>query len=308
MKIVVCGGSGRVGRSVVRAMREAGHDVVIVGRGAGADVVWDACTLGPWASALEGADCVLNLAGKSVSCRYTKENLTEMLASRVDSTRVLGAAIAACTAPPRVWLQMSTATVYAHRFDASNDEDTGILGGHEPNVPAYWRFSVEIALAWERALADAPTPHTRKVALRTAMVMDNDDVDGTFTILSRLARLGLGGAVGSGAQYLSWIHARDFVRALVWILDHDGLAGPINIAAPEPLPQRTFMQTLRKALRVPFGLPATTSMVALGAFVLRTDPELLLKSRRVVPGRLLASGFRFEFPTWDEAALALAQA
>jgi NAD dependent epimerase/dehydratase family enzyme len=196
---------------------------------------------------------------------------------------------------------MSTATVYAHRFDAPNDEATGVLGGTEPGVPDYWAYSVEIAKAWERAQEQAETPNTRKVALRSAMVM-SPDRGGVFDVLLRLARLGLGGPVAGGAQYVSWMHDRDFVRAVEFLADRDDLAGPVNLAAPDPLPQRAFMRALRSAWGVPAGLPATRWMAEAGAFALRSDTELLLKSRRVVPGRLLEAGFAFDHARWPEAA------
>ncbi|MFI6458615.1 TIGR01777 family oxidoreductase [Streptosporangium amethystogenes] len=303
MKIVIPGGSGQVGAILDRAMTAAGHDVVVLTRQPvrQRDIRWDGETLGPWAEEIDGSDIVVNLAGRSVDCRYTAANLRAMMDSRVHSTRVVGEAIAAAARPPRVWLQMSTATVYSHRFDAPNDEATGVLGGTEPGVPDYWAYSVEIAKAWEREQERAETPHTRKVALRTAMVM-SPDRGGVFDVLLRMARLGLGGPIAGGAQYMSWIHDRDFVRAVEFLADREDLAGPVNLAAPDPLPQRAFMRVLRAAWGIRVGLPATRWMAGLGAFALRSDTELLLKSRRVVPGRLLEAGFTFDRPRWPEAA------
>jgi uncharacterized protein (TIGR01777 family) len=308
MKIVIPGGTGQVGTVLNRALTAAGHDVLVLTRRPTRDgeTHWDGETLGPWAAEIDGSDIVINLAGRSVSCRYTPANLRAMMDSRVRSTQVVGEAIAGAARPPRVWLQMSTATVYAHRFDAPNDEATGIIGGSEPDVPDYWAYSVEIAKAWERAQQEADTPHTRKVALRSAMVM-SPDRGGVFDVLLGLARLGLGGPVAGGAQYVSWIHDRDFVRAVEFLIDRDDLTGPVNIAAPEPLPQRAFMRALRSAWGVPVGLPATKWMAQIGAFALRSDTELLLKSRRVVPGRLLDEGFAFEYGRWPQAADDLAQ-
>jgi NAD dependent epimerase/dehydratase family enzyme len=200
---------------------------------------------------------------------------------------------------------MSTATIYAHRFDAPNDEETGRIGGDEPDVPAYWARSIAIARAWEAALDAAPTPRTRRVALRTAMVMSPDS-GGVFDVLRRLCRLGLGGTLGGGRQFVSWIHGADFASALDFLIARNDLSGAVNLAAPGPLPQAEHMRTLRRALGVPVGLPATAWMARAGAVVLRTDAELVLKSRYVVPGRLLAAGFRFRFPTWAEAAADLA--
>jgi uncharacterized protein (TIGR01777 family) len=308
MKIVIPGGTGQVGAILARARRARGDEVVVLSRG-GADgaagdariVAWDARTVGPWADEIDGADVVVNLAGRSVNCRYTPSNLEAMMTSRVESTRAVGLAIERATRPPRLWLQMSTATIYAHRFDAPNDERTGRIGGDEPDAPAYWKRSIEIARAWEQTLSEARTPRTRRVALRTAMVM-SPDAGGIFDVLLGLARSGLGGAVGGGRQFVSWIHGADFVRAIEFLIARDDLDGAVNVAAPNPLPQREFMAALRAACGRRIGLPATRWMAEIGAFVLRTDTELLLKSRRVVPARLLDAGFGFEHPDWPAAA------
>lgn len=307
MKIVIPGGSGHVGALLSRALLDLGHEVVVLSRaehqsGDGIRWLrWDGRSAGAWTAEIDGCDAVINLAGRSVNCRYTPANLREMMDSRVDSTRVIGEAIATAGKPPRVWLQMSTATIYAHRFDAPNDEISGIIGGDEAHVPSYWAYSVAVAKTWEAAQEQADTPHTRKVVLRTAMVMDPAP-GGVFHVLRRMARLGLGGPVAGGGQYVSWIHDRDFIRAVIFLLSRDDLAGPVNLATPGPLPQRDFMRTLRAAARVPFGLPATRGMAELGAWVIRSDTELLLKSRRVAPTRLLDAGFAFEHPRWPEAA------
>ncbi|MFJ9627063.1 TIGR01777 family oxidoreductase [Streptomyces sp. NPDC101175] len=306
MKIVIPGGTGQVGAILDRALTGAGHEVVVLTRRPGRDreVWWDGEHPGSWVREIDGSDVVVNLAGRSVSCRYTPANLKAMMDSRVNSTRVVGEAISAAAHPPRVWLQMSTATIYTHRHDAPNDEATGLIGGAEPGVPGYWSYSVEIARNWEREQERADTPHTRKVALRAAMVM-SPDRGGVFDVLLALARLGLGGPVAGGAQYVSWIHDQDFVRAVEFLLARDDITGPVNLAAPGPLPQRAFMRVLRAARGIPVGLPATRLMAELGAFALRSDTELLLKSRRVVPGRLLAEGFTFDHPQWPEAAVDL---
>ncbi|MFF5054845.1 epimerase [Micromonospora sp. NPDC000663] len=307
MKIVIPGGTGQVGTILDRALTEAGHDVVLLTRSptGGRQVRWDGSTLGGWARQIDGSDVVINLAGRSVSCRYTPANLDAMMRSRVESTRVVGEAVAAAARPPRVWLQMSTATIYAHRFDAANDEYDGLIGGGEDGVPGYWSYSVEIAQNWEAAQERAATPDTRKVALRSAMVM-SPGRGGVFDVLSWLARLGLGGPVAGGRQYVSWIHDRDFVRAVEFLIDRDDLSGAVNLAAPGALPQGEFMRELRSAWRVPVGLPATRWMAEVGAFVLRSDTELLFKSRRVAPARLSDAGFAFDHPRWPAAATDLA--
>lgn len=304
MKVVLAGGTGQVGGLLARAFRAQGHDVVILSRGGGGDartVHWDGRTVGDWAREVDGADAVINLAGRSVNCRYTPANLREMMDSRVESTRAVGQAVARARTPPRAWLQMSTATLYAHRFDAPNDEATGLIGGNEPDAPGYWSQSIEIAQAWERALHEADTPRTRKVVLRTAMVM-SPGRGGIFDVLLRLVRWRLGGAAAGGRQFVSWIHGDDFVRAVRFLLEHEELEGPFNLAAPGPLPHRDFMAALRAAAGTRLGLPAAKWMLEVGAFFLRTDTELLLKSRHVVPGRLLAAGFTFDFPDWPRAA------
>ncbi|MBL7497126.1 DUF1731 domain-containing protein [Frankia sp. CNm7] len=311
MKIILPGGTGHLGRLLTRALDGAGHEVVVVSRRADArvpgarTVPWDGRTAGAWTAEVDGADAVVNLAGRSVSCRYTEPNLREMMASRVDSAAAVGAAIAQAARPPRVWLQMSTATIYAHSHDRPNDEATGVIGGGEDGVPAYWAYSVDIARQWERAQTEAPTPGTRKVALRTSIVLAPGR-GGAFDLLWRLTRCGLGGPVAGGRQYMSWIHGRDFTRAVEFLVARDDLAGPVNLASPNPLPLRAFMAGLREAAGVRVGLPATRWMAELGAFALRSDTELLLKSRRVVPGRLLGAGFAFDLPDWPAAARDLA--
>ena len=303
MKVVIPGGTGQVGTILDRALTSEGHDVVVLTRSPKGErqVQWDGSTLGAWARQIDGSDVVVNLAGRSVSCRYTPGNLDAMMRSRVDSARVVGEAIAAAARPPRLWLQMSTATIYAHRFDAANDEHTGLIGGDETGVPGYWAYSIDIARNWEAAQEQAATPDTRKVALRSAMVM-SPDRGGVFDVMSWMARLGLGGPVAGGRQYVSWIHDRDFVRAVQFVVERDDFTGPVNLAAPGPLPQREFMRVLRRAWRMPVGLPATGWMAEIGAFAIRSDTELLLKSRRVVPGRLIDAGFQFDYPDWSTAA------
>jgi uncharacterized protein (TIGR01777 family) len=308
MNILIPGGSGQVGTILARAFHAAGHAVTVLSRKPQAAPwnvdAWDAETPGPWMRHLDAADVVINLAGRSVNCRYTAANRRAILDSRVRSTRVLGRAIAAAKSPPRVWLQMSTATIYAHRFDGPNDEATGILGGDEPNAPDTWRFSIDVAKAWEAAAAEADTPQTRRVLMRAAMVM-SPDRGGIFDVLLGLVRKGLGGTAGDGRQFVSWIHERDFIRAVDFLIERNDLDGPVNLASPNPLPYREFMASLRRAAGVRIGLPATRWMLELGAWLMRTETELVLKSRRVIPGRLLSFGFRFDSPDWPDAAAEL---
>jgi uncharacterized protein len=294
-QIVLAGGSGQVGTLLRRAW-EAAHDVVVLSR-SGGGVRWDGRSLGDWADVVDGADVVVNLAGRSVNCRYNDANRREIMDSRVESTRVLGEAIARAADPPAVWLQASTATIYKHTFGAPNDERTGTLGSSD----GAWGFSIDVAKAWEQAANMARTPHTRKVLLRSAMTM-SPDRGGIFDTLLALVRRRLGGTAGDGRQYVSWVHHRDFVDALEWLVEHEEVEGPVNVASPNPLPQREFFRHLREAWGTRVGLPATRWMLEVGAFAMRTETELILKSRRVVPGRLLEGGFAFEHPDWPEAA------
>jgi uncharacterized protein (TIGR01777 family) len=305
MKMVIPGGSGQVGTILSRAFHSDGHEVVVLSRRPSIRpwrvVAWDGATLGEWQPEIDGCDVVINLTGRSVNCRYTAANREEILQSRVVSTRIVGEAIARASCAPRVWLQASTATIYAHRYDAPNDEYSGILGGNEPNAPSSWRFSIDVARAWEAAFAEATTDRTRKVVLRSAMTMSPDAGD-IFDTLVRLARLGLGGNAGDGRQFVSWIHCDDFVAAIRWLIDRDDIDGVVNVASPNPLPNAEFMRTLRHACGVSFGLAATRWMLEIGVLLMRTETELILKSRRVVPARLLEHGFEFRYPHWGVAA------
>lgn len=305
MKVIIPGGTGQVGNLLARALHTRGDEVVVLSREPIIEpwrvVKWDGETPGDWAVGLEGADVVINLARRSVNCRYNSENRQQITKSRVKSTKVVGEAIARASRPPRAWLQASTATIYGHRYDASNDEVTGIIGGSEPNAPDTWRFSIDVVKSWERACNDSRTTNTRKVLLRSAIVM-SPDRGGAFDILLKLVRFGLGGSSGDGKQYVSWIHDQDFIRSVLWLIDHEELDGPVNLAAPNPLPNAEFMRVLREAWGISVGLPASEWMLEIGAFFLRSETELILKSRRVVPGRLLESGFAFEFPAWADSA------
>jgi uncharacterized protein len=305
MKIVLPGGSGQVGTILARALSAAGHEVVVLSRRPGTApwrvMQWDAHSLGPWCIELDGAAAVINLAGRSVNCRYNARNRLDILASRLDSTRAVGQAIARAARPPHVWLQASTATIYADRYDADNDEATGLLGGCEPEAASSWRFSIQVATEWERTLEAAVVPHTRKLALRSALTL-SPDRGGIFDVLLGLVRHGLGGRAGTGRQYVSWLHEHDLIRAVLWLIEHEEIAGPVNLAAPQPLPNAEFMRILRHAWGIKVGLPAPRWLLEIGTFLMRTESELVLKSRRVVPRRLLESGFTFRFPSWPAAA------
>jgi uncharacterized protein (TIGR01777 family) len=297
-RILLAGGSGFLGRLLRPYLEAEGWQVTVLSRAAAPGTVpWDGRTLGPWADLLAGAAALINLAGRSVNCRYTRRNRRAMMNSRIESTRILGQAIAASPNPPAVWLNASTATIYKHSLDRPMDELTGEIA---PTPEAKDAFSIDIAQAWEAQLAAAPTPATRKVALRAAMVLA--PVPGTvLPVLARLARWRLGGPMAGGRQYISWIHHRDFCRAVSFLLRPNPLAGPVNLAAPQPLPNAAFMAALRQHLGVRIGLPASRVMLEAGAFFLRTETELILKSRRVIPTRLLDAGFSFDFPALQPA-------
>ncbi len=257
MKIVLAGGTGAIGTLLAKHWKSAGHEVVAFSRSPHLApwemIAWDARTIGPWAAEINGADVVVNLAGRSVNCRYTAANRKEILDSRIDATRVLGEAITRAEHPPRVWLQSSTATIYEHRYDAANDDLTGIVGVGA-GAPDTWRFSIEAAQAWEATCLAVATPQTRKALLRSAMVMDRSE-GGIFDTLRMLARRGLAGPAGDGKQFISWVHGDDFVAALDFLIAHDELSGPINIASPNPLPNAEFMADLRHATGAPLPSP-----------------------------------------------------
>ncbi|HXT11417.1 MAG TPA: TIGR01777 family oxidoreductase [Candidatus Angelobacter sp.] len=306
-KIIIAGGSGFLGSALARTFTARDHEVVVLTRSPKPrsdgvkEIRWDAKNLGEWASLLDGADVAINLTGKSVDCRYTQKNRRAIIESRVSSTRAIGEAIARCAKPPRVWLNASSATLYKHVFDRAMDEN----GETGATPDAKDQFSIEVIRQWERALEEAHTPNTRKIALRITMVFGPNG--GVFPVLRRLTRFGLGGRMGNGRQLVSWIHEEDFCRAIEWLMQRDDLAGPINLAAPNPLTNAEMMQMMRKVFNAPFGLPATEWMLEIGAFFLRTETELILKSRRVVPGKLLVSGFEFHFPTLENALRNLQQ-
>lgn len=305
LRIVLPGGSGQIGQLLARYFYAQGHEVIVLARRPAITpwrtALWDAQSPGVWTRELDGADLVINLAGRSVNCRYNSANRREIKESRVRSTRVLGEAIAHAAHPPALWINASTATIYRHALDRPMDEHSGELGGNESGAPSTWNFSIDVARSWERAFFESPTPQTRKVAIRSAMVM-SPDRGGVFDMLLRLVRFGLGGAAGSGRQYVSWVHDADFLTAIEFLIAHAELDGVVNVSSPEPLPNREFMRVLRRAWGAGIGLAASRWMLEIGAVFLGTETELILKSRRVVPARLLEAGFQFGFPSWGEAA------
>ncbi len=298
-RLVLAGGSGFLGRAVARHFAALGWDVVTVSRSPsvvpmpGRWVRWDGLRQGGWSREINGAAAVLNLAGRTVNCRYTAQNMLDIYTSRLDTTRALGTAIRDAATPPPVWLNSSTGTIY-RSAQTPQTEAAGEIGDG---------FSVDVGQRWEAVLVEEDLPQTRRVALRTAMVYGLG-ADGVMATTDPLMRLGLGGAMAGGGQYVSWIHGRDFCRAVEFLIGH-GLSGPVNLSAPHPLPNRDFLRAYRNAWGMPLGISSTAGLIGLGAKLMNSEAELLLKSRYAVPERLLEAGFEFEFPSWPEAIAAL---
>jgi len=262
---------------------------------------WDGLHPGEWAEQIDGADVVINLAGRSVNCRYSAANRREIKESRIITTGLVGDAIATAARPPGLWMNASTATIYSHVTDRPMDDVDGVIGGNDLGIPSTWRFSYDVATSWENAFFSVDTPRTRKVAVRSAITM-SPDRGGAFDTLMNLVPVRLGGTSGSGRQWVSWVHYVDFVRAVEFLIERKDLDGAVNIASPNPVINRDFMSALRRAYGAAIGLPATNWMLEIGALLLSTETELILKSRRVVPRRLVEAGFEFQFPVWSGAA------
>ena len=295
-KVIIPGGSGFLGRYLAAYLIEKGYTVIILSRKKGGTkdnityLQWDGKTLGDWAKAFEGAEAVVNLAGRTVDCRYTEKNKQEILNSRIDATKVVGQAIFKCKQPPKVWLNASTATIYKGSYDIDRIEDGGEIGND---------FSMNVAKTWEKTFYEAPAADIRKVAMRISIVLGKGG--GAMMPLVNLTKLGLGGKQGSGQQYVSWLHIEDFARAVVWLIEQETISGSINIVSPKPIRNKEFMRTLQRVIGIPFGLPATKWMLEIGTFFLQTEAELVLKSRKVVPKRLLEAGFKHQFTDLEMA-------
>lgn len=312
LRIVIPGGSGQIGRMLAAWFQDRGHHVTVLTRApytaSWSTVHWDAAHLGPWVETLDGADAVIHLSGRSINCRQTPRNRRELYGSRIGPTTLLHEAIATLAHPPRLWMNASTATIYRHALDRDMDEATGETGGNEwvdswlgrRRAPEKWNWTVRLVRDWERAFFSTPTPLTRKIALRTSLVF-SPAPGNVFAVLSRLARVGLGGTQGNGRQYVSWMHQADYARAIEFLIGREEIDGPVNMAAPHPLANREFMAELREAWGMPNGLWAPAPLIEIASFCLRTESELVLKSRRVIPQKLLDAGFQFQFPTWPEA-------
>jgi uncharacterized protein len=295
-KIIIAGGSGFIGQSLTKHFESKGIQTIILTRQYSEAqkhnnfVLWDGKTLGPWSGVLEDADALINLSGKSVDCRYTEKNKKLIMSSRVDSTAILGKAINECKNPPHLWINSSTATIYRDSADKAMNEDTGEIGND---------FSMSVAQAWEKALTDSDTPQTRKISLRISLVLG--EKSGVYPVLKTLTKLGLGGKHGNGKQVFAWIHMTDIIRIVDFALDNKTIDGPINCVAPEVINNKQFTKALRDSLGVPIGIPTPALLLEIGCFVLRTESELILKSRYVEPKRLLDNGFKFKFTTAIQA-------
>ncbi len=295
--ILIVGGSGFLGGSLARHLTSAGVKVVTISRRkvpTSGDrwnhLCWDGRTCGDWASALDGASAVVNLAGRTVDCIKTPDHCDEILRSRIEATRVLGEAVRKVGNPPRVWVQMSTAHAYGDPPELICDEGSPFGYGLAPTV----------ARAWEEAFANAILPSMRGVVFRTSFVLGRSG--GALPRLALLARFGLGGTVGHGRQGMSWIHETDMNRLFERALTDDAMSGPYVATAPKPVSNAVFMRSLRRALGMPIGLPAFSWMVRSGApLLMRTDPELALYGRYCVSTRLRDEGFKFRFPELDLA-------
>lgn len=294
--IIIAGGTGFLGKRLTQHFTKLGDRVIILTRRNDRVVDntwymnWDGKTIGSWAKLLEAADVLINLNGKSVDCRYTERNKSLIYATRLDATAVLGEAVQQCVTPPRAWINAASATIYRHSLDKEMDELTGEHGTG---------FSVDVCEKWEALFNSIDTPKTRKLIIRTGIVLGKNN--GPLVPLVRLAKGGLGGAQGKGDQYFSWLHEDDFAHIVEYLIQQTKTTGVYNVTAPHPIPNKDFMRDLRKSLKTPFGLPTPQWLLEMGAWLIRTETELILKSRRVVPKRLLDSGYQFKFSHIDEA-------
>ncbi|KYP13186.1 TIGR01777 family oxidoreductase [Flavihumibacter sp. CACIAM 22H1] len=295
-KIILAGGDGYLGRVLARFYASAGAEVVVLTRKAKAakgqirKVWWDGRSAGDWVNELENATLLVNLCGKNVNCRYTNKNKTEILQSRLVPTALLNAVLSSLKNPPPCWINISSATIYRYAEDRAQDDTTGEIG---------YGFSIDVCKAWESTFFQQPIPGVRKIALRLGIVLGR--ADGAFPRLLNLTRLGLGGKIGTGRQMISWIHEQDTARAIDWISRHPEMEGTINCTAPKPVQQSEFMRVVRNTVGLPFGLPCPAWLLEIGAWLIGTETELLLKSRWVLPEKLLQSGFNFQYPTVESA-------
>lgn len=285
-KIVIAGGTGFIGRYLQHKFEELGYEVKIISRSKNY-IQW--INKNDLIEAFENAEMLINLAGKSVDCRYNQKNKKEIYDSRINTTNQLGEAIIDCKNPPLLWINSCTATIYRHAEDRPMTESYGEIGSG---------FSVDIAKAWEKAFFNFSLKNTRQVALRMAIVLGKNG--GVILPLKKFVRFGLGGKSGTGSQMFSWIHLEDVFRIIIFVKENKSIEGVLNTAAPNPETNISFMTKFRKYLNMPFGLSTPKWLLEIGAVIIKTETELILKSRWVIPERLLKAGFKFQFPTLDE--------
>ncbi len=295
-KIVLAGGNGYLGRVLAEFYKPLANEVIILSRknkaakGNIQTVLWDGRTEGEWKKSLNGADLLINLCGKNVNCRYTEENKAEIINSRIIPTALLGSVIAEMENPPKLWINVTSATIYRHAEDRPQDEETGEIG---------YGFSIDVCRQWEETFFNTNTALTRKIVLRMGIVLGRKDA--AFPRLLNLVKWGLGGKQGDGEQYVSWVHEQDAAKCTEWLMNHRELNGVVNCTTPEPVKNAQLMKIIRNAYGVPFGLPAPAWLLELGAKVIGTETELILKSRWVLPKRLLDSGYPFLFSKAEHA-------
>lgn len=299
-KLIIAGGSGFLGNEIATYFADRFKDIVILTRGISEVkngirfITWNAKSIGDWAEEFDNCDVLVNMAGRSVDCRYSDKNKNLILSSRIDATKVLTKVLLKSKNPPKIWLNSSTATIYRHSLDKQMDEISGEIGSG---------FSVEVAKAWEKAFFSTPLKSTRKVALRTSIVLGKNG--GALVPLKRLAKIGFGGKQGKGNQFFSWIHITDFLRSIDFIIKNENLNGVINIVAPQPCTNAYLMKQLRKSLSVGFGISLPENLLKIGALCIQTETELILKSRNVIPTKLLHSKFEYQYTTIEQALMSL---
>ncbi len=295
-KIIIAGGTGFLGTSLANHYSNQDTEIIILTRGkskirGGIQYEsWDGKTIGSWIKVIDNSDIVINLNGKSVDCRYTKKNKSLIYSTRLESTNILGQAILQCNTPPKLWINSASATIYRHSVDKEMDEYTGEFGEG---------FSIDVCQKWEAAFNQFELKQTRKVILRTGIVLGKSG--GPMKPLKMLAKLGFGGKQGSGEQYVSWLHEYDFVNIIDFIASNQDINGAYNITAPTPLPNSDFMKAIRQALKIRVGISMPRWLLELGAIITGTETELILKSRRVVPAKLLEAGYHFKFKEINKA-------
>ena len=286
--ILIAGGSGFLGQELAKHFSQLGNEVKILSRGTKSStyetVQWDAKHLGDWIAEIEWADVLINMTGKSVNCRYTEKAKKEILESRIYSTRILCKALSKAQNPPKIWINSSSASTYVHSESQQMTEDEGIIGDD---------FSMNVCKAWEAEFFKCNLNHTRRVATRTSIVLGT--TGGAYPIMKKLVKWGLGGRQGNGRQFISWIHIKDFCRVIEYIIENQGIVGAVNVTHPEPIRNEEFMRLLRKRHNRIIGLSQSRSLLEFGAKIIGTETEMVMKSRNVIPERLLESGFKFNY-------------